>query len=426
MGRIDKAEISTILKTWQTLENGEHPIVTKIYSNKRRKLFTTGLSTTPGKWDSDSGRFKKNNKGNDTIVDQEIKARRIAENMIATHGVFNLERFSKEFRKKADETTFFKFADKFILELREQKRDGTADSYNDALKKFKDYRDKHDILIADIERKEFTGFMEFMKKSGQTVNGIGIYTRSICAIYGRAVDQGLVPTSSDARDGLKIKKENTVKKALSKENMIKIVTARSKNKRQEESRKMFVFSYFCQGINFKDLCSLTWKDNIHEDRIVFRRNKTGKLFSVKINEFLKEILDECKQEKNPLGYVFNVYTDKEKHKTPGQKKDKRNSRAKALNADLRKLVVELQIVELDEKELEQFRLYISKRKEVPSKLEHINYYAARHTYATVLKRSGVNTSLISEGLGHSSEKITQTYLASFENSQMDEAQKKLT
>ena len=48
-------------------------------------------------------------------------------------------------------------------------------------------------------------------------------------------------------------------------------------------------------------------------------------------------------------------------------------------------------------------------------------YAARHTYATVLKRSGVSVALISESLGHSNVSITQIYLDSFENSQIDEA-----
>lgn len=48
-------------------------------------------------------------------------------------------------------------------------------------------------------------------------------------------------------------------------------------------------------------------------------------------------------------------------------------------------------------------------------------YVARHSFATVLKRAGVSTSIISESLGHSSEKITQIYLDSFENSQIDEA-----
>lgn len=52
-------------------------------------------------------------------------------------------------------------------------------------------------------------------------------------------------------------------------------------------------------------------------------------------------------------------------------------------------------------------------------------YVARHSFATVLKRSGVNTSIISESLGHSSEKVTQIYLDSFENSQINEAMNNL-
>lgn len=48
-------------------------------------------------------------------------------------------------------------------------------------------------------------------------------------------------------------------------------------------------------------------------------------------------------------------------------------------------------------------------------------YVARHSFATILKRAGVPTSIISESLGHSLEKITQIYLDSFETSQIDEA-----
>lgn len=55
----------------------------------------------------------------------------------------------------------------------------------------------------------------------------------------------------------------------------------------------------------------------------------------------------------------------------------------------------------------------------------ISSYTARHSYATVLKRSGVSTSVISESLGHSSERVTQIYLDSFENKQLDDAMKNL-
>jgi site-specific recombinase XerD len=44
----------------------------------------------------------------------------------------------------------------------------------------------------------------------------------------------------------------------------------------------------------------------------------------------------------------------------------------------------------------------------------ISTYTARHSYASVLKRSGANIAYISESLGHSNLKTTENYLASFE------------
>ena len=56
---------------------------------------------------------------------------------------------------------------------------------------------------------------------------------------------------------------------------------------------------------------------------------------------------------------------------------------------------------------------------------NLTTYVARHTYATVLKRSGVSVALISESLGHSDLSTTQIYLDSFENSQIDAAMQHL-
>jgi len=52
-------------------------------------------------------------------------------------------------------------------------------------------------------------------------------------------------------------------------------------------------------------------------------------------------------------------------------------------------------------------------------------YVARHSFASVLKKSGVNIALISEALGHSDLATTQIYLDSFDNEQVDEAMKNL-
>ena len=49
----------------------------------------------------------------------------------------------------------------------------------------------------------------------------------------------------------------------------------------------------------------------------------------------------------------------------------------------------------------------------------VTTYAARHSFATILQRSGASTEFISEALGHSNVRTTQNYLAGFE----DEAKK---
>ena len=46
--------------------------------------------------------------------------------------------------------------------------------------------------------------------------------------------------------------------------------------------------------------------------------------------------------------------------------------------------------------------------------KEVTTYFARHSFATVLRNSGVSTEFISEALGHSSMKTTQSYLAGFE------------
>ncbi|MFZ1288692.1 MAG: tyrosine-type recombinase/integrase [Melioribacteraceae bacterium] len=47
--------------------------------------------------------------------------------------------------------------------------------------------------------------------------------------------------------------------------------------------------------------------------------------------------------------------------------------------------------------------------------KNLSTYSTRHSFATVLKRFGVNTSFISDALGHSNIKTAERYLDGFEN-----------
>ncbi len=56
----------------------------------------------------------------------------------------------------------------------------------------------------------------------------------------------------------------------------------------------------------------------------------------------------------------------------------------------------------------------------------VTTYVARHTFSTVLKRSGVSTEFMQESLGHTDIRTTENYLDSFEKDVKKEFAGKLT
>ena len=159
---------------------------------------------------------------------------------------------------------------------------------------------------------------------------------------------------------------------------------------------LFTFSYFMGGINFVDMAYLTAK-NIIENRLIYYRRKTGKLINLPMQEKALLVLKEYKNSNEP--YLFPILSSM--HRTEQQRLNRLHKVITKVNKALKSIGEELHI---------------------PIKL---TTYVARHSFATVLKRAGVATSIICESLGHSSEKVTQIYLDGFENSQIDRAMENL-
>ncbi|MDU1904838.1 MAG: site-specific integrase [Dysgonomonas sp.] len=163
------------------------------------------------------------------------------------------------------------------------------------------------------------------------------------------------------------------------------------------SKDLFLFSYFGCGINMIDISYLK-KKNVLDDRIVYKRHKTGKRISFMLQPYAKEIIDRYKDSDND--YLFPILDDLA-HNTVEQQIRRIKKVTYVANKNLKKIgeAIGLQIP--------------------------LTTYVSRHSFATILKRSGVNIAIISEALGHSDLKTTQIYLDSFDNSQIDEAMKNL-
>lgn len=137
-----------------------------------------------------------------------------------------------------------------------------------------------------------------------------------------------------------------------------------------------------------------------DGRLSYNRQKTHGAIHVPLSERAMRIVDSYAEICERSGYLFPIL-DSCRHTTPMQKRNRVHKVCHQVNAELRQLAR---------------RLNIS---------GEVTTYVARHSFATVLKKSGVNIGIISEALGHHSLKTTQIYLDSFENSQIDAAMQNL-
>ena len=224
--------------------------------------------------------------------------------------------------------------------------------------------------------------------------------RTLRAVYNLALAEGIVKVDCYPFKKYKVSKlhKETAKRAITKEQVKQVIEYDVSGSRfyKRLAVDMFTFSYLMGGINFTDMACLTDK-NIEGERLVYVRQKTKKLIMLPLQEKAIEIMNRYRSPQRR--YIFPILDNRER--SPRQIRNRIYDVLANVNGHLEDIGKELGI------ELK------------------ISSYVARHSYATVLKRAGVSTSVICESLGHSSERVTQIYLDSFENAQLDDAMKHL-
>ena len=261
------------------------------------------------------------------------------------------------------------------------------------------------LRFEDITPNLLVDFETFLRGEGNQSNSIATKFSVLKAVYNKAVADKIFLCKENPFVLYKVGQHwtQTRKRAVHKEDIQRLIQAElpiTKSPYTEFARDIFLFSYFSAGINFKDIATLRYND-MDEDRIFYRRHKTGKAMTCRLHPQAKAIIaryaySEAMQE----DYIFPIL-DCHIHRTEQQ-----------IHNRVHKVLIHIN------RELKEW----SKRLGLHTPL---TTYVARHTYATVLKRSGVSVALISESLGHSDLSTTQIYLDSFENSQIDAAMQHL-
>jgi site-specific recombinase XerD len=382
--------VKIVLFTSKTLSTKEHPIMLRVTKDRKPKYFNLGQSCLADFWDVKSDRPKRKHKQFQVLsnfLDKiEFDAKELLMKFQAEYRDITFEDFEKYLFNPKKAVGYLEYAQQQI-EKEKVISIGNAKSFNDALNRFKAFVNNKEVPFYEFTTALIQRFEDFNKNNGVSENSISVYMRALRSIYNRAVIDELAKEESNPFKKYKISKLNnkTKKRALSEVDL-RLILGVDVTKHNEllESKNIFLFSFYCRGMNFIDIAHLKWAD-IKDGRIEYTRQKTGKFYSMGILPQVQLILDYYAQFSNQ-GYVFPILVE-ERHITAQTIYNRVMKMRKAFNKDLKALAV---LAGID--------------------ATNFTSYVARHSYATTLKRKGVSNDIIKENMGHDSEKTTEIYL----------------
>ena len=371
---------------------GKSSVKIKVTYNRKRKYFSTGIDMLPDDFDKVFYAKRK------TQEQKEIKSKieyfeKKAVEVINILKVFSFDAFENQFLDNRNSTDSVKTAfDEYIKNLKFEDRIGTAVSYECARNSIEDF--KKNLTFAEVTPKLLTKYEKWMIGKGNSITTIGIYLRSLRAVYNlQSIDKSVYPFGV-GKSKYTIPSSKNIKKALTVREIGMIYNYEAeRNSTKEMAKDYWLFLYLCNGMNVKDFCLLKW-ENITENILSYKRAKTtrsqkeSKKISVALKPESIEIMKKWGQPSlNKKAYIFPHIDSK-------------------MDAE-KKMATYKNLVKLINKYLKQIAIEVG--------INKVTTYYARHSFATVLKRSGAKYEMISELLGHSSVSVTESYLDSFEN-----------
>lgn len=251
------------------------------------------------------------------------------------------------------------------------------------------------IKLADMNSAFIQAYKDYLIQRGNTPNTICFYLRNLKSTYNHALHEGYIRMDNPFRF-VHIKTNKTMKRALDKTTLRSLYKADlSSQPHLDLARDLFMFSYFCRGMPFVDVIYLR-KTDICNGVISYRRHKTDQWLHIAVTPQLTLLLNKYT---NHTEYVFPILKD---------------------NSSIQ----------------EQHKMYRLALERVNRNLKHVarlcnipiplTTYCARHSWATQAKIAGAPLAVISEGLGHTSEKTTLIYLKEFDRNVVDAINEKIS
>jgi integrase/recombinase XerD len=404
------AEAAIYLDQLRPKKDGTCSVKIKVTFDRKRKYYSTGIDLTPKEFETIMN-GKRKTPDQKEINTKLTKINNRAFEIIQDLKIFTFEEFEKRFNYQEPTKDSISFAiDTYINQLKDEKRINTAVTYlntKNSLNQFKkDLKLKKDLTFAQITPSFLKKYENWMLDNGKSTTTVGIYLRSLRSIFNlQNIDKSIYPFGQ-GKDKYQIPTGKNIKKALTMDEIGRIYNYEAvPGSTMDMAKDYWLFLYLCNGMNVKDFCLLKW-ENIEGEFLTFKRAKTkrSRKQPKPIVVALKpQTLAIIKKWSLPSiskdAYIFP-------HLQLGMDADTENRTVKQLTKVINKYIG-----------------MIAKDMGID---KQVTTYFARHSFATVLKRSGANTEMISDLLGHSSVAVTESYLDSFESDQIQKQTDALT
>ena len=379
-----------------TAVSKEGTIYYQIIHKRVIRQLKTNYSIYADEWDERSATLILANNGRNVYL-QSIKERmnwdvRRLENIVShwenKQKSYAADDIISAFQKSANEQTLLNFMNGIIARLKQMGKHRTSETYYATLRSFMQFRESKDILLDEIDSDLMLMYEAWLHGKRITKNSSSFYMRILRAVYNRAVEKELTNNRNPFKH-VYTGVDKTVKRAIQLKAIKKIKNLDLfLHPSLDFARDMFLFSFYTRGMSFIDMAYLR-KTDLQNGFLSYRRRKTGQQLLIKWERCMQDIVD--KYQDTESYYLLPII------KTSGNERQQYRNALRLVNNKLKIISV------------------------MAGLQTNLTMYVSRHSWASAAKQINVPVSVISESLGHESESTTQIYLASLDNSMIDNA-----
>ena len=306
-----------------------------------------------------------------------------------------LNELCEGFAKIQAQRTVFTFMQEQVSKKEKMKRQGSAMTYGNAYRRFKEFRENVDLTFDELTADMMERYEAWLINRRLKQNSIRFYLRTLKAILGKAIDEELL-TDRRLFSRVRLSYVKTAKRAIT-EKELKAIERLSlpEGSALAFARDIFMFSFYMRGMPFVDIAYLR-KADLRNGALSYCRKKTNQHLTVAWEKAQQRIVDRYACLTANSQYMLPIISNDDGTEYEQYRRVQEN-----VNNSLKKI-----------------------GRMIGLKMP-LTAYVARHTWACVARDMNISVAIISEGMGHRSYKTTQVYLNSIDTSRINEANRKI-